>query len=259
MRMFVHRPVLFANLAGLLVGFGMFALFIGVSYLAQMPSALTGYGFDASVLRAAVEFLLPSTIVSLLASPIGGQLVRHKGPRTVLVLASLVGAAGFALVALDHSHAASVIVAGILVGAGISLGYASMPAIIVTSVPPRQTGIANGINSIARSTGSAIGSAMITTVLASKTIDHLPPGVPALPAESQFTLSFVLAGVAFALVAVVAGFGLRHIHPLADEKGGQSTPVASSGDTAEGAAEPVEESTTAAAPETAEAVASERV
>ncbi|WP_369233690.1 MFS transporter [Streptomyces sp. R21] len=238
MRMFAHRPVLFANLAGLLVGFGMFALFIGVSYLAQMPSALTGYGFDATVLRAAVEFLLPSTIVSLLASPIGGQLVRHQGPRKVLVLASLVGTAGFALVALDHTHAASVIVAGILVGAGISLGYASMPAIIVTSVPPRQTGIANGINSIARSTGSAIGSAMITTVLASKTIENLPPGVPPLPAESQFTLSFVLAGAAFALVSVVAGFGLRHIHPLKDEQGGTS-PVASSSDTVE-AAEAVE-------------------
>ncbi|MGQ4385467.1 MFS transporter [Streptomyces sp. SAS_270] len=254
MRMFAHRPVLFANLAGLLVGFGMFALFIGVSYLAQMPSALTGYGFDASVLRAAVEFLLPSTIVSLLASPIGGQLVRHRGPRKVLVLASLVGVAGFALVALDHSHAASVIVAGILVGAGISLGYASMPAIIVTSVPPRQTGIANGINSIARSTGSAIGSAMITTVLASKTIENLPPGVPQLPAESQFTLSFVLAGVAFALVAVVAGFGLRHIHPLKDEKGAGSSvtggPVAASDDTAVEATEAVEETA---------AVASERI
>ncbi|GAA3070776.1 hypothetical protein GCM10020000_64160 [Streptomyces olivoverticillatus] len=80
MKMFVHRPVLFANLSGLLVGFGSFALFIGVSYLVQMPSKITGYGFDASVLRASVEFLLPSTVVSLLAAPVGGQLVRHKGP-----------------------------------------------------------------------------------------------------------------------------------------------------------------------------------
>lgn len=87
MKMFVHRPVLMANLAGILVGFGMFANFLGVSYLVQMPEALTGYGFDASILRASVQFLLPGAIVSLLASPIGGQLVRHRGPRTALATA----------------------------------------------------------------------------------------------------------------------------------------------------------------------------
>ncbi|GAA2722904.1 MULTISPECIES: MFS transporter [Streptomyces] len=209
MRMFAHRPVLFANIAGLLVGFGSFALFIGVSYLVQMPSKVTGYGFDASVLRASVEYLLPSTIVSLLAAPVGGQLVRHKGPRLVLILASLVGTAGFAWIALDHDHAYSVIAAGMCVGAAISLGYAAMPAVIVASVPHHQTGIANGINSISRSTGSAIGSAMITTVLASKSIEHLPPGVPKLPAESQFGLTFVIAGAAFLLVSLVAWLGLR--------------------------------------------------
>ncbi|PWI42866.1 MFS transporter [Streptomyces sp. ICBB 8177] len=220
MGMFVHRPVLFSNLAGLLVGFGSFALFIGVSYLVQMPSAIAGYGFDASVLRASVEYLLPGTIVSLLAAPVGGQLVRHHGPRLVLVLASVAGTAGFGWIALDHQHSASVIVGAMLVGAAISFGYAAMPAVIVASVPHHQTGIANGINSISRSTGSAIGSATITTVLASKSIAHLPPGAPALPAESQFTLTFVIAGVALLLVSAVAGLGLRRIH------GPRTAPVA---------------------------------
>ncbi|MBY8878605.1 MFS transporter [Actinacidiphila acidipaludis] len=212
MRMFVHRPVLFANLAGLLVGFGAFVLFIGVSYLAQMPSAIVGYGFDASVLRASVEYLLPSTLVSLIAAPVGGQLVRRHGPRAVLVLAALAGAAGFGWLVADHGHSFSVIGSGALVGVAIAFGYAAMPAIIVGSVPHHQTGIANGINSISRSTGSAIGSAVVTTVLASKTVPQLPPGVPALPAQSQYTLSFAIAGVALALVAVVAWLGLRHIH-----------------------------------------------
>ncbi|GAA3070785.1 hypothetical protein GCM10020000_64170 [Streptomyces olivoverticillatus] len=130
----------------------------------------------------------------------------------MLLLASLIGTAGFVWIALDHEHAFSVIAAGMFVGAAISFGYAAMPAVIVTSVPHHQTGIANGINSISRSTGSAIGSAMITTVLASKSIAHLPPGAPKLPAESQFTLTFVIAGTAFALVSVVAGLGLRTIH-----------------------------------------------
>lgn len=212
MRMFAHRPVLFANLAGLLVGFGAFVLFIGVSYLAQMPSKIVGYGFNASVLRASVEYLLPSTLVSLLVAPIGGRLVGRRGPRAVLMLAALAGAAGFGWLVADHAHSFSVIGGGALVGVAIAFGYAAMPAVIVGSVPHHQTGIANGINSISRSTGSAIGSAVVTTVLAAKTVPHLPPGVPALPAQSQFTLSFAIAGIALALVAVVAWAGLRHIH-----------------------------------------------
>ncbi|WP_078973533.1 MFS transporter [Streptomyces sp. MMG1533] len=148
----------------------------------------------ASARPLSVEYLLPSTVVSLLAAPVGGQLVRRHGPRVVLALASASGTAGFAWLALDHSRTPSVIVAGALVGAAISLGYVAMPAIIVAAVPQRESGITNGINSISRSTGSAIGSAVITTVLASKSVGHLPAGSPALPAESQFTLSFVLAG-----------------------------------------------------------------
>ncbi|WP_420081809.1 MFS transporter [Streptomyces sp. JL4002] len=212
MKMFVHRPVLMANLAGVLVGFGMFASFLGVSYLVQMPEALTGYGFDASILRASVQFLLPSAIVSLLASPIGGQIVRHRGPRAALGLAAVFGVVGFGWLVLDHGNAFSVIGSGLVVGAAVSFGYAAMPALIMSSVPPHQSGIANGINSISRSTGSAIGSAVVTTILASKTIGHLPAGVPTLPAESGFTLTFGIGAVAFALVGLIGWFGLRAGH-----------------------------------------------
>ncbi|MGW6574400.1 MFS transporter [Streptomyces sp. NPDC054945] len=232
MKMFVHRPVLMANLAGVLVGFGMFANFLGVSYLVQMPEALTGYGFDASILRASVQFLLPGAIVSLLASPVGGQIVRHRGPRTALALAAALGAAGFAWLGLDHQHSLSVIGAGLVVGAAVSFGYAAMPAVIMSSVPHHQSGIANGINSISRSTGSAIGSAVVTTILASKTIEHLPAGVPPLPAESGFTLTFGIGAVAFALVAVISWIGLRSGHGTVAAAGAAGAPTVAEPDAA---------------------------
>lgn len=211
MRMFAHRPVLFANLAGLLVGYGTFVFIIGVSYLVQMPSRVAGYGFDASVLRASVEYLLPSTVVSLLAAPVGGQWVRHtvrgwswRWPRRAAPRASPGSPWTTAALRQSSRQAPSWALPSVSVTRPCRL-------IIVAAVPQRESGIANGINSISRSTGSAIGSAVITTVLASKSVGHLPAGSPALPAESQFTLSFVLAGAAFALIALVAWFGLRHI------------------------------------------------
>ncbi|GGV12438.1 MFS transporter [Streptomyces spectabilis] len=211
MKMFTHRPVLFTNLAGLLLGFAMFAQFIGVSYLVQMPEDVAGYGFGASVLGASVVYLLPTTLVSLVGAQFGGVLVRRIGARVTLAVGAAFGVLGFAWLTLAHDTSASVIGAGMVVGLAISFGYASMPALIVASVPAHQTGIANGINSISRSVGSAIASAMITTLLASKTIE-LPAGMPSLPQESQFTLSFAIAGAAFLLVVAVAIGGLRAAH-----------------------------------------------
>ncbi|MFE9259132.1 MFS transporter [Streptomyces sp. NPDC006879] len=208
MKMFMHRPVLFTNLAGLMLGFAMFSQFIGVSYLVQMPEKLAGYGFGASVLEASVVYLLPSTIVSLFAAQVGGLLVARMGARFTLASGAAFGIIGFTWMTAAHASTASVIMAGMVTGVAISFGYAAMPALIVAGVPHHQTGIANGINSISRSVGSAIGSAVITSLLASKTIANLPEGVPALPQESQFTLSFALAGAACVLVLLTAVVGL---------------------------------------------------
>ena len=208
MRMFMHRQVAFTNVAGLFVGFASFTSFIGISYFVQVPKALAGYGFTASVLRASVEYLLPSALIALIAAPVGGLLVRRIGARYTLAAGSLVGVAGFAWLAWGHGSTANVIIAGMLAGIAIAFGYAAMPALIASSVPVEQTGIANGINSISRSVGSSIASAVVTSLLASKVISGLPAGIPALPQESQFTLSFAIAAVALLLTVVVAVLGL---------------------------------------------------
>lgn len=211
MEMFTHRPVLFTNLAGLLLGFAMFAQFIGVSYLVQVPEELAGYGFGASVLGASVVYLLPTTLVSLVGSQFGGVLVRRLGARVTLAAGACFGVVGFTWLTVAHETSASVIGAGMVIGVAISFGYAAMPALIVASVPAHQSGIANGINSISRSVGSAVASAVITTLLASKTI-ALPDGMPALPQESQFTLGFAIAGAAFGLVVAVSLVCIKSVH-----------------------------------------------
>lgn len=211
MKMFAHRPVLFTNLAGLFLGFAMFAQFIGVSYLVQIPEDLAGYGFGASVLGASVVYLLPTTLVSLVGSQFGGVLVRRLGARVTLAAGACFGVLGFLWLTVAHDTTASVIGAGMVIGLAISFGYAAMPALIVASVPAHQSGIANGINSISRSVGSAVASAVITSLLASKTI-ALPGGMPQLPQESQFTMSFAIAGVAFVLVLAVALVGIKAAH-----------------------------------------------
>ncbi|WP_095757699.1 MFS transporter [Streptomyces xinghaiensis] len=215
LRMLLRRPVLFTNIAGVLLGFGLFTQFIGVSYLVQTPPEIAGYGFGASVLRTSVVYLLPGATASLLAAQLGGALVRRIGARITLAAGACAGVAGFAVLALAHGTPAAVVTGGALTGIAVAFGFATLPAFIVAGVPAHQSGIANGINSISRSVGSSVASAVVTTLLAANTLPGLPPGAPALPAETQYTLSFGLGGAAFALVVLVALAGLRRDRPPA--------------------------------------------
>ncbi|MEU9099565.1 MFS transporter [Streptomyces sp. NPDC048361] len=209
MRMFALRPVVFTNLAGVLLGFGMFTQFIGISYLVQTPHRIAGYGFSASVLDAAVVYLLPGTVASLIAAQLSGVLVRRIGARVTLAVGAGSGVLGFGWLAVGHGSPGSVVAAGLLTGIAVSFGFATLPAFIAAGVPAHQSGIANGINSIARSLGSSLGSAVITALLSARLLTGLPPGTPPVPAEGQYTLSFALGAAAFALVVLIALTGLR--------------------------------------------------
>ncbi len=63
----------------------------------------------------------------------------------------------------------------------------------------------------------------MTTILASMTIANLPEGVSALPSESAFTVTFVTAAVAFALVGLVGCLGLA---PARSPASAQQPPAA---------------------------------
>ncbi|MFE3056559.1 MFS transporter [Nocardia sp. NPDC059239] len=205
-----HRPVAVTNLASFCVGFAMFSVFLGATYFVATPRALAGFGFDASVLRTSVAFMLPGAVVSVVMGPLAGRLVGRIGPRFVLLLASVIGLCALTALALLHATSAEVVVALVVANAAIAIAYAAMPALLVANVAPHETGIANSINSIMRTVGGAIGSALVVTILTSDTLRHaLPNGaVVALPAEGAYRIAFFTGAAFFAVAALLAGFGL---------------------------------------------------
>ena len=56
-------------------------------------------------------------------------------------------------------------VASALMGIGIGFAFASMANLIVESVPPTQTGVATGMNTIVRSIGGAIGAQVSASII----------------------------------------------------------------------------------------------
>lgn len=196
-----NRPFMITNAAGLLIGVAMFVSFLGVSGFVQAPSEV-GYGFSASVLAASSVYLLPGALAGVVVAPIGGRLVHRFGGRFTLILASLVGAVGFAFIAVLHTASWQLILGVLFINSAVSLGYAAMPALIVDEVRPDQTGVANSVNSIARSVGSSLASAVVITLLSS----HLLP--IGLPKESSYVIAFVIGAVGLTLSAVIVAVGL---------------------------------------------------
>ena len=204
-RMLTHRPIVIANLAGLFLGFAMFVVFLAVSSLVQTPPTLAGYGFGSTVLAASLVYLLPGTAGGIVTAPLGGRLVARYGPKATLVIAALLAFAGFALLAVLHSTTWQVLVGAGAVNTAVTFGYAALPALLVEHVSPAETGIANSVNSIARSVGMSLGTAFVVTMLTRNLIGGTP--VP-LPHQEQFVLVFAVGAVMAAIAAVLVGWGL---------------------------------------------------
>lgn len=185
MRMMRRRGVWTTNVAGFLLGAGMFASFILVPQFVEMPR-ITGYGFGASVLGGAL-FLLPSTAAMLIAGTLTGPIAKRFGSKAALVAGAIFSAASFALLTAAHSRHWHVYLAMGLLGAGIGLAFAAMANLIVQAVPAVQTGAATGMNTVMRSIGGAVGGQIAATLVAS----HLLPN--GLPAEHGYVLAFFLS------------------------------------------------------------------
>jgi EmrB/QacA subfamily drug resistance transporter len=201
MNMMRARAVFTTNLTGLLVGFGMFGSFILIPQLVQMPPS-AGFGFGATVTQAGL-FLLPSTVVMLIAGPLAGWLGGRFGSKLPLVLGTLIGAASFAWLAALHDQRWMIYVGVTLLGFGIGFSFAAMANLIVEAVDQTQTGVATGMNTIMRTIGGALGGQIAASIVAG----HLAAG--GLPQESGFTIAFVMSALgmaaAFALALAIPG------------------------------------------------------
>ena len=196
-RMLTRRAMLLTNLATVFVGMGLYFGFLGLTQFVQMPREIAGYGFSASVLHASVAFLLPGALTGFVTATASGRFIDRFGARPVLVSGALAGIVGFTLLAVWHSAPWQVIVAGIATNAYISLAYGALPALVVSEAGPGETGVATGVNAIARTVGSSMAAAVVAVLLGHSA------GDTGLPGEGAFVTIFVAGAVTAALATVL--------------------------------------------------------
>jgi MFS family permease len=198
LRVSARRPVLFTNLASVLVGFAVYSASLVLPQLLQAP-ALTGYGLGQSIIASGL-WMAPSGLVMMALSPVSAGIARRWGARTSLLLGAGVIGVGYLVSTLLLHNAFQVMMAAVTVSAGVGIAYAAMPALIMGAVPLDETASANGLNSLMRAVGTSVSSAVMATLLAHLTVTVGPLTLPSL---AGFRIAFLIAsGAAFAAVLV---------------------------------------------------------
>ncbi len=200
LRTTARKPVLLTNIAAILIGFGMMAQSIVVPQLLQMPEA-TDYGLGQSILQAGL-WMAPAGLMMMLFTPVSARMLTRLGGRITMAVGAGVLALGYIVAVFMMNAPWQLMLASCVTSAGVGIGYAAMPTLILTNVPADESAASVGLNSLMRSIGTTIAGAVMAVVLTSQTI-LVAPGAPPIPAESAFRSCFIVGAGAAAVGALI--------------------------------------------------------
>ena len=161
MRFFRNRTFSGANVASMLMFFGMFG---SVFLLAQFFQTVQGL----SPLGAGMR-ILPWTAMPLLVAPTAGALSDRISGRTLLALGLALQAAGLfwiAQVTTATTPYSSLVIPFVLSGIGMGLFFAPVANLVLSSVRRENEGKASGANNAIRELGGVFGVAVLASIFA---------------------------------------------------------------------------------------------
>ncbi|MCF3177231.1 MFS transporter [Streptomyces sioyaensis] len=201
LRTTARREVLLTNLASITVGVAFYAVSLVLPQLLQLPTS-TGYGLGQSMVVAGL-CMAPLGLTMMCVAPLYARIAARRGPKVSLLLGMLVIAIGYGAGMGLMAAAWQTVIIAVVLGAGIGLAYSSLPALIIGAVDPSETGAANGLNTLMRSIGTSVSSAVIGMVLA-----HMSTraGGVTVPTMAGFRVSFLIATAAVLVGVALASF-----------------------------------------------------
>ncbi len=150
----------YGNFAGTIVSLGEFGLLFALPLFLQ---GVIGY----SAFQTGLVFL-SLAIGSFFAAPIAARIAHSWGPRRAVTLGMGLEAIGIISTALLVSTTVTGFILAVplfVYGIGVGLATAQLTSIVLSDVPAERSGLASGANSTMRQVGSALGIAILGTVL----------------------------------------------------------------------------------------------
>jgi EmrB/QacA subfamily drug resistance transporter len=193
-------------------GIAMFAVFLFLTYYLQQTKGFTP-------IETGLAFLPMTAAIMITATSVNIRFLNRVGPRPLLVLGMLLGAASMVWLAQltpDSSYAGHILPALLVMGAGMGNIFAPAIASATYGVDPQDTGVASAMVNTMQQVGGSIGTALLSSIFASSAASFAQgkPPSPQLLQEAAvhgYTVAFWIAAGVFAFGALVVGAMMQSI------------------------------------------------
>ncbi|MHB8642326.1 MAG: DHA2 family efflux MFS transporter permease subunit [Gaiellaceae bacterium] len=158
---FRNRTFTLANVASLLMSFGMFG---SIFFLSQFFQTVQGYSPFGSGLR-----ILPWTAMPMIVAPIAGALSDRIGGQRLMgagLTLQAIGLGWIAAVSTPTTPYVDLVAPFVVSGVGMSLFFAPVANVVLSSVSAVRQGQASGANNALRELGGVFGIAVLAAVFA---------------------------------------------------------------------------------------------
>lgn len=192
-------------LAVLVIGMGMFSIFLFLTFYLQMSLGYTPIVTGLAFLPMVAAIVVTSTTVPSLVLP-------RVGPKAVISVSFLISAAGMVLLTrldLDSGFAVDIMPGLILLGVGLGGVMTTAFQGATAGIHHEDAGVASALINTSQQVGGSISTALLTTAATSAATDYLSshqpgPMTAALAHVESYTATFTWGAWFFVAGAVIS-------------------------------------------------------
>lgn len=214
------RTVAGANVAGLILGTALFAMFLVLTLYMQQ---VLGY----SPMRTGIGYLAVAG-TAIVWSGVAAQLVNRVGVKPVLVAGMSFLSAGllyFTQVSVDGSYLGDLLPGFLLISIGMGFSFVPISIAALAGVHPSEAGLASGLINTSQQIGGALGIAVLSAVASSSTNDALASGSSLPVALTDGFHAAFYGAAAVALVGVLVALFVVRREDLVEEQSVDAVPA----------------------------------
>jgi len=197
-----------AYLSALLVGVGMFGVFLFLTFYLQIT---LGY----SALMTGVAFL-PFTVGIIGGAGVSAQLLTRLGPRALMVAGTLLAAIGMVLltrIGVDTGFWSHVFPGELVLSFGMGIAFGPLSNTALVGVADHDAGVASALINTTQQIGGSLGTALLNTIFTSAVAAYIaghrtgavnPQALQAAATVHSYTVAFWVSAGLIGLASLIA-------------------------------------------------------
>ncbi len=189
-----------AYLTSLLIGAGLFAMFLFLTYYFQ-------FNLGYTPIKAGLAFL-PFSGGIILTAGLASSLLPRFGPKPLMVIGGLMATLGLLWLTQleqDSSWVGHVLPAEIVMSVGMALVFVPLASLSLVGIGGQDAGVASAMLNTSQQVGGALGTALLTTIYAGAVTRYLTSNPPAGTSPQQIAMAQIPASISGYHVAFLVG------------------------------------------------------